>query len=137
MTYRLGDQVGYLMRLAHQRATAIFQETMAAAQLTPTQFSALVRLREEDEVSQNRLGRLTGMDPATMHGVIRRLAKRELIASRTDPSDQRRRLWRLMPGGVALIDRMTALGPTVSSATLAPLNPEEQRVFLALLKRLT
>ena len=38
--YVLDDQIGYLMRLATQRHTAIFQEAMAEG-LTPTQFSVL------------------------------------------------------------------------------------------------
>ena len=136
MTYRLDEQVGYILRLAHQRAAAVFQDVMASSQLTPTQFSALVRLSENGEISQNRLGRLTGVDPATIQGVIRRLAKRELIDFRNDPVDRRRRLWRLSAAGEKLIGDMIRRGPDVSAAVLAPLTHEEQRVFLTLLKRL-
>ena len=39
--YRLDDQVGYLLRLANQRHTTIFQANTVDG-LTPTQFSALV-----------------------------------------------------------------------------------------------
>ena len=47
-TYRLDDQVGYLLRLASQRHTTIFQ-SLSVEGLTPTQFSALVRIAEQGE----------------------------------------------------------------------------------------
>jgi len=135
--YRLEDQVGFLLRCAHQRASSIFQEVMAEGGLTPTQFSALVRLRDADEISQNQLGRLTAMDPATIQGVIRRLVERQLIHRRADPGDKRRTLVRLSPAGRRLTDTVVPHGPVVSERTLAPLSPQEKRVFLALLRRLT
>ena len=33
--YRIEEQVGYLLRRAHQRATAIFQVTIGDANITP------------------------------------------------------------------------------------------------------
>ena len=62
--YVLEDQIGYLLRRAHQRASAIFQEIMTEG-LTPPQFAALVKIRDFGTVSQNRLGRSVAMDPAT------------------------------------------------------------------------
>src|SRR5215471_8405499 len=71
--YRLEDQVGHLMRRAHQRHTAIFQEGLGDCDLTPTQFAALVKIKELGKVTQNLLGRHTAMDPATIQGVVQRL----------------------------------------------------------------
>ncbi len=42
--YVLEDQVGHLLRRAHQRHTSIFQEHIGDSQLTPLQFAALVKL---------------------------------------------------------------------------------------------
>lgn len=137
MAYRLEDQVGYILRKAHQRATAIFQATMPDAQITPTQYTALVRLLEEGEVSQNQLGRLTAMDPATIQGVIRRLVQRGLVEIRADPVDRRRRLLRLSEAGHRHIEELIPSGPDVSDRTLEPLTAEERRIFLKLLQRLT
>ena len=45
--YILEDQVGHLLRRAHQRATAIFLEVLGEAfQITPTQYAALVKLHD-------------------------------------------------------------------------------------------
>lgn len=135
--YVLEDQIGHLLRRAHQRATGIFQSEIGDAQVTPTQFAALVKLAEDGEVSQNRLGRLTAMDPATIQGVVRRLAGRGLVEQRADPDDRRRTLLRLTLEGRTLVDGLLPNGPRVSAVTLEPLDEGEQATLLRLLRRLT
>jgi MarR family transcriptional regulator, lower aerobic nicotinate degradation pathway regulator len=135
--YVLEDQVGHLLRRAHQRATAIFMAELGEAfQITPTQYAALVKLRDLGEQSQNELGRRTAMDPATVQGVIRRLEERRLIERSGDPGDRRRAALRLTAAGAALVEGMIPKGVHVSSATLAPLDAAEQAVFLELLRKL-
>ena len=134
-SYRLEDQVGHLLRRAHQRATAVFQQRIGA-DITPTQFAALVRLRDAGELSQNHLGRLAAMDPATTQGVVRRLRQRALIAARPDPDDGRRSQLSLTRRGRALVDRLRPNGFDVSAGILEPLSPRERASFLSLLKRL-
>lgn len=134
--YVLEDQIGHLIRRAHQRHTALFMAMIGDAQVTTTQYAALVKLYEMGELSQNHLGRLTAMDPATIQGVIRRLTARKLIAHRPDRNDKRRRCLSLTAAGRDLVGRLLANGPKVSQATLDPLSPDEQRQIVALLKRL-
>ncbi|MDA1324561.1 MAG: MarR family winged helix-turn-helix transcriptional regulator [Proteobacteria bacterium] len=134
--YVLERQAGHLLRRAHQRHTLIFQENIGDDQLTPLQFAALVKLRDVDEVSQNLLGRLTAMDAATMQGVIKRLASRNLILRRPDPDDRRRLILSLSDEGRGLINRLLSNGGRITERTLAPLNQDEQRVFLQLLSKL-
>lgn len=135
--YVLEDQVGHLLRRAHQRATQIFLARFAASGLTPTQFAALVRLYEHGTLSQNHLGRLTAMDPATIQGVIRRLSARWLIRRVSDAGDRRRAMLSLNDDGRVLIEGLFGTGLDVSTATLEPLALAERRTFLDLLKRLT
>jgi DNA-binding MarR family transcriptional regulator len=131
--YRLENQAGHLLRRAHQRHTAIFQENIGDEQLTPLQFAALVKLRDVGKVSQNHLGRLTAMDAATMQGVIKRLSLRGLINRDPDPDDRRRLILSLNSQGRDLIKRLIKNGQTITSLTLLPLNAAEQRTFLKLL----
>ncbi|MEJ0069470.1 MAG: MarR family winged helix-turn-helix transcriptional regulator [Pseudomonadota bacterium] len=132
----LEAQIGHLLRRAHQRATALFQTRMEEVGLTPTQYAALVKIGEVVEISQNHLGRLTAMDPATSQGVIRRLQARGLIALRPDPDDRRRTLLSLSDAGRRLVPTAIGRGRAISQATLAPLDDTEQAMFLSLLKRL-
>jgi MarR family transcriptional regulator, lower aerobic nicotinate degradation pathway regulator len=134
--YVLTDQVGHLLRRAHQRHTALFQEMIGAAQLTPTQFAALVRIREQGELSQNELGRMAAMDPATTQGVVHRLEQRGLVRRRSDPGDKRLSLLSLTASGEALAQSAIEIARGITDATLAPLTPGEQAIFLALLKKL-
>lgn len=134
--YVLADQVGHLLRRAHQRHTSLFQEMMGAAQLTPTQFAALVRIREQGELSQNELGRMAAMDPATTQGVVRRLEQRRLVRRRHDPDDKRLSLLSLTQAGAALAASSIETARTITAATLEPLAPGERATLLALLKKL-
>lgn len=135
--YRLEDQVGHVMRRAHQRHAAIFQDGMGDLQLTPTQFAALVKIRDVGQVSQNQLGRLTAMDPATIQGVIQRLEERKLIERQPDPGDRRRTILRLSAEGTEIVTDAIQRARKITEATLAPLDESERGVFLALLRKLT
>ncbi len=134
--YKLEDQVGHLMRRANQRHAAIFFEGLNDQQLTPMQFAVLVKIGNEEEVSQNQLGRLTAMDPATAQGVVRRLKERALIDARPDPDDGRRSLWRLSETGEALVAATVPIAEQITEKTLEPLSKSERSNFLALLRKL-
>ncbi len=134
--YALEDQVGHLLRRAHQRATAIFLERMGSLALTPTQFAALVKIHDEGMISQNHLGRLTAMDPATSQGVIRRLESQGLVLRTADSVDRRRTQLCLTEAGRAMVADAKRIGREITRATLAPLDATEQATILLLLKKL-
>lgn len=133
--YVLDEQVGYLLRLANQRHTAIFQARISHG-LTPTQFAMLVRLGEVGEGSQNHLGRLTGMDVATVKGVVDRLRDKGLVTLGPDEADARRRVIRLSEEGRRILGGLKGEGAAITAETLAPLDDKERALFLALLRRL-
>src|SRR3546814_5729299 len=58
LDYRLDQQVGFLLRRAHQHASEVFQSKIGNRNLTPQQFSVLVTLLERREIAQTRLGGL-------------------------------------------------------------------------------
>lgn len=136
LDYRLDDQVGYLMRLATQRHTAIFQDHMVE-DLTPTQFTVLLRLAEVGPSSQNRLGRLAGLDVATVKGVVDRLEIKGLVLSSADASDNRRRIIALSAAGEALVPTLVSCGHAITAQTLKPLSPRERETLVRLMKKLT
>lgn len=134
--YCLEAQVGFRIRKVHQRATEIFNAVMGGFDLTPTQFAVLAKLDDLGHVSQNQLGRLVAMDPATIFGVVGRLMKRGLVAQRLDPDDARLTLIELTAAGRDVVGRAKAIGAEVSRRTLAPLSEAEAQTLLALLARL-
>jgi len=134
--YILEEQVGYLLRLASQRHAAIFQKH-AVQNLTPTQFTTLMRVAEMGDVSQNHLGRLAAMDVATIKGVVDRLKAKGLMQSRPDQVDKRRSIISLTDKGADLIDDLKQTGLIITEDTLAPLTPQERRTLANLLRKIS
>lgn len=134
--YVVEDQVGFLLRRAHQRHAALFQQGVSEAELTPTQFTALVKMAEHGRITQNQLGRHTAMDPATIQGVVRRLIARGLARRVPDPLDRRTAVLSASPAGLALAASCIAAARRITEATLSPLDADERRRFLYLLRKL-
>jgi DNA-binding MarR family transcriptional regulator len=134
--YRLNEQVGFLLRVAMQRHTAIFMSRIGQG-LTQTQFAALAKLREVGPCSQNQLGRLICLDAATTKGVVDRLKRRRFITARPDPDDRRLRAIALTDAGRAAADAAVKVARQITRQTLTPLTSAEQRAAIRLLKKLT
>jgi DNA-binding MarR family transcriptional regulator len=134
--YVLEAQVGYLLRCAHQRATETFNAVMAEFGVTPTQFAALAKLDDLAAVSQNQLGRLIAMDPATISGVIGRLTTRGYVQPSPDPKDARVVVLALTPAGKAAITAMKAVAADVSRKTLEPLTAAETAALVRALSKI-
>ena len=134
--YVLEHQVGYLLRCAHQRATEVFNSVMAPFAVTPTQFAALAKIDDLGSVSQNRLGRLTAMDPATISGDVGRLIARGFVRQSPDRNDARLLRLALTPAGRSATAEMKAVAAKVSQRTLAPLRPEQCEALLRALAQI-
>ena len=132
----LDEDIAHLIRRAHQRASATFMSVLATQNLTPAQYFALTRLREKGQVSQNLLGRMAAMDPATIQGVVKRLSERGLVSRVPDRTDRRRMILHLTGEGVAVIDGLRSGIDAMTGKILAPLNAEEQDQLRDLLKRI-
>ncbi|MGF6233150.1 DNA-binding MarR family transcriptional regulator [Inquilinus ginsengisoli] len=135
--YILDDQIGFILRQVSQRHAAIFASGIGEQDLTATQWAVLAKLLERGPCSQNRLGRRTAMDAATIKGVVDRLGKRGLIETRPDPEDGRRLEVALSPAGQALAERMAPNALRITEETLAPLDEAERTTLIALLRRLS
>jgi DNA-binding MarR family transcriptional regulator len=134
--YALDSSAGHLLRRAHQRYQAVFQDCAAGLGLTGPQFAALLRIAERGRVTQNLLGRLAAMDSATVQGVVRRLEARGLVHGARDPLDRRARVLTITPHGAQVLRVAMEAGRRANEALLAPLSEGERRQFLALLQRL-
>lgn len=134
--YALDEQIGFRLRLALQRHTAIFFAHMDLG-LTQTQYAVLARLWESGESSQNELGRSAAIDSATIWGVVQRLQTAGLVATKAHPSDKRRRMISLTPLGRETMDAAIAKAQRSNEETLAPLSTTERKALIALLSKLS
>ncbi len=132
--YVLEEQIGFRLRVAMQRHLELF--ATALPDLTPTQFSTLVKLAECGVLSQNHLGRLVAMDAATTKGVIDRLRRKGLVESRASESDRRRLDVSLTPAGAAAVAAVLPRARDVSAQTVAGMTGAEVAQLVALLDRI-
>lgn len=132
--YKLQEQVGFLLRKAHQRHVAIFASRIA--DLTPPQFATLAKLADVGETSQNQLGSLVAMDAATVKGVIDRLKARGLVELTKHDVDKRRLMVSLTAEGRQTVERLVPLATEITAETLAPLSPRDAATLLKLLSRI-
>jgi MarR family transcriptional regulator, lower aerobic nicotinate degradation pathway regulator len=132
--YHLQDQVGFVLRKAHQRHVAIFASHIA--DLTPPQFAALAKLYDVGETSQNHLGQMIAMDAATVKGVIDRLKTRGLVVLAKHAGDKRRLLVKLTDQGRQAVEQLIPKARKITEETLAPLSAKKVAAFLKLLAKL-
>ncbi len=122
--YVVENQAGFLIRRVHQRHMAIFHAGMGGARLTPTQFTALVKTAEIGRVTQNQLGWLAAMDPATIQGVVRRLADRRLVTRTADPVDRRTTVLTATQSGPDLAARAVVAARGITEADARSADPQ-------------
>src|SRR5829696_4394286 len=113
-SYVLAEQIGFLLRLAMQRHTAIFMAGMVE-DLTQQQFASLAKLHEVGRCSQNQLGRLIALDAATIKGVVDRLHARGFVGITTESSDRRRRYIELTERGLETVQRAETVAAKISA----------------------
>jgi len=134
--YQLEAQIGFVLRQASQRHTSIFARSMID-QITPTQWAALVKIKALGTSSQNRLGRETAMDVATIKGVVDRLLARRLIRTSQDPHDSRRVMIRLTEAGSKAVEEGIPIAQKITEQTVHLLSASERAALIKLLRKIS
>ena len=127
----------FLIRRAHQVATARFQESCPDTMMTPTQYAVLAELSRCEAVGQNELGRRIHLDRATTSLVVRLLRRRGLISVATDDGDRRRTILALTNAGRAQLDRISPSVRLANDTLLSAFDPPQAQQLCQLLGLLT
>jgi MarR family transcriptional regulator, lower aerobic nicotinate degradation pathway regulator len=128
---------GFLFRRAHQIADGIFVEECADLGLTPPQHSVLIAVAHYPQLSQADISRLLGFDRATVGQVVRGLAVRNLVRRLGSAKDRRNKAIELTLLGERILLRASAAMARISRRLLSPLDPQERKLLLDLLGRVT
>src|SRR5215469_11098351 len=128
------DQPGHLIRRAQQIAVSMFYSTMGY-EVTPVQYAVLRILQDHAGIDQVTLARFCALDTSTAADLAVRLEERGLVRRMMPVKSKRFRLLQLTPEGTALLKKLVPLGHVLNRRLLLPLNKEEQRIFLSLLKK--
>ena len=135
-SHSLDDRIGYLLGRAYSEGNRNLHKELADLDITPQQYVLIMKLSELGEASQNLLGRLIGMKPVTVHGIISRLSTGGLIEVRGDDADRRLALLSLSPAGMALVGELSRRAQVAAAKSLAPLTASERTALQRILRKL-
>lgn len=127
---------GFLIRRLHQLSVAVFHDEMAGIEITPVQYGALSIIQRNPGLDQTSLGVMLGIDRASSADVAARLKTAGYIARGRSESDGRVRVMWITPTGRDLLQLAHRRFHNIQKRLLEPLNDEERRVFLELVRRL-
>lgn len=134
--YIIEDQVGYLLRRVYYHHLAIFQQRLDETELTSVQFATLYAINKLQECSQKALVDETGIDQATIRGIIQRLKDKNFISQDPDLLDKRKVLIHITELGKEELKRAIPIAETITDLTLEALNPAERVALQFLLRKI-
>ncbi|OTG87650.1 MarR family transcriptional regulator [Acinetobacter sp. ANC 4558] len=134
--YVIEEQIGYLLRRVYYHHLSIFQQSLDETRLTSVQFAVLYAINKLQECSQKELIEDTGIDQATIRGIIQRLKDKHLISQDADLNDKRKVLIHITTQGKAELDLAIPIAETITDTTLKALNPAEKVALQFLLKKI-
>lgn len=135
--YVLSEQIGYLLRRAYQRHTAIFQAAIPDDKLTSVQFAVLTTVRDHPHSPLVLVAQRTAIDHATLRDIVLRLKRRGLLHVVADHQDRRQRLLSLSPEGTRLVESVIPDAKRITELTLANLNACERLAAIEVLRKLS
>ncbi|MHB1808740.1 MAG: MarR family winged helix-turn-helix transcriptional regulator [Solirubrobacteraceae bacterium] len=132
--FDLTNSVTHLLRRAHTRADALFDEVMCTGELTPRQTALLVASHQHPGATMAALAAEISVDRNTLAEMVRRLIDRGLLERR--PSEQDRRAWSVhsTPAGDALLRAILPNNARLMKEVMRPLPPEYRMLFLKCLR---
>lgn len=137
MTYAdLYRMPGHLIRRAQQIAVSIFSEEFRGFGITPVQYALLSTLRDHSGIEQISLANLVAFDRSNTGDVIARLEEKGLVRRVAGDADRRTKLVHLTPEGKRMLEAVQPAVEKSQERILAPLDPQEQEAFMALLAKL-
>ncbi len=104
--------------------------------LTPRMWGSLNVLDHEGTITQQTLGKCTGIDPSSMVATVDDLEAAGLVERRRHPSDRRAHALYLTDEGRTTLARGRALARKAQEDLLAPLSADERKQLHELLFRL-
>lgn len=134
--YIIEEQVGYLLRRVYYHHLSIFQQSLDETRLTSVQFAVLYAVNKLKECSQKELVEDTGIDQATIRGIIQRLKDKQLISQDPDQHDKRKVLIHMTVQGKEELDLAIPIAETITDLTLNTLNPAEKIALKFLLQKI-
>lgn len=127
---------GHLIRRAQQIAVSIFSDEFREFGITPVQYALLWTVRGHPGIEQTSLANLVAFDRSNTGDVLARLEEKGLLRRVAGDTDRRTKQVYLTPQGERLLEAVQPAIETSQERILAALEPDEQKIFMALLVKL-
>lgn len=129
---------GYLLARARYLAFKTFEQAVReSCELRPVEFSILLLISTNQDVTQSQLAQALGVAAPNMTGILRRLQQRELVARERSETDARQQHLALTAEGQRVLDTAYAQARNADKGWMNRLSKAEQGIFLELLDKLT
>lgn len=132
----LHDLVGYHLHRVEIESYRRFTAISSSDKITPKQYSAMVLVMANRDISQADLGRILGMDRASTTTMIDKLEKSDWVMRHPSTVDRRRHALRLSDTGKRLMDRMSGRVLEHDNELTRALTPEERGSLMSLLLKI-
>lgn len=117
----------YEIKQVELAVRARLDELLRPAGITAIQYTALTVLRHSGAMSAAALARHSFVTPQSMADLLATLQRRELITRGPDPSDRRRHIVALAPGGKSLLARYDPAVRTLEGTMVSALSDRQRR----------
>lgn len=134
--YDFTKQIGFLLRRAYQRHTAIFRQTVPESQLTAAQFVVMLTVRDRGPCEIPGIVQQTAIDEASLRGIVERLKWRKLLNAEHEPGDARRMVVSLTPAGQEMLEQTVPFAQEITEQTYGDLSAQERATLVALLHKM-
>jgi DNA-binding MarR family transcriptional regulator len=134
---RVRNRPTWLLSRANIRSQNLLAGALADEGLRGYHFRVLAALDQYGSSSQADLGRHTGIDRSDVVATVNDLVADGLVRRKRDPEDGRRNVVTITKRGVRTLERLDAVLDEVQNTVLAPLTPNERKILVRLLAKLT
>jgi MarR family transcriptional regulator for hemolysin len=127
---------GFLLKEVSRRYVLRFEVRAREISLNLPQAKALVRLENNEGVSQARLAELAEVDPMTMVRMLDRMESDGLLERRPHPADRRARCLYLTAKAKPILAAIWRLSEETRAEVFAGVGKTERDVFMSVLERI-
>lgn len=127
---------GFLLTDLSRRYVLRFEQRARTLALTLPQCKTLVRLENNEGVSQARLAELADVEPMTMVRILDRIEADGLLERRPDPADRRARRLYLTSKARPLLEEIWHLAELTRAETFSGIKRQDRDAFMESLERM-
>lgn len=129
---------GYLLARARWVAFKTFEQALRDfCNLRPVEFSVLLLVATNTDVTQTQLSQALGVAPPNMTGLLRRLLERGLVERARAEADARQQFLTVTDEGMRLVTSAHAQILAADTVWLSRLTAAEQAMLVELLEKVT